>query len=210
MFRKIRELLLKHIQGNVGIYFIVILFFVVGISSGAFTVKALSDQHKGELISYMQSFFQVLSQSTFDAFSVLKQSLVNNLQTGILTWILGVTIIGIPLILLIIVIRGFIIGFTVGFLIEQMGMKGFIFCVFAILPQNLFIIPGIIIIAVIAVSFSVMLIKTKLNKNYQVDMVRQFVLYSTIVAAVFLLILLGSFIEAYITPIFMRFISQYM
>ncbi|SHI56320.1 stage II sporulation protein M [Geosporobacter subterraneus DSM 17957] len=210
MFRKLRELLLKHIQGNVVIYFIVILFFVVGISSGAFTVKALSDQHKGELISYMQNFFQVLNQSTFDAFSVLKQSLVNNLQTGILTWILGVTIIGIPLILLIIVIRGFIIGFTVGFLIEQMGIKGFLFCVFAILPQNLFIIPGIIIIAVIAVSFSVMLIKSKLNKNYQVDMVRQFVLYSTIVAAVFLVILLGSFIEAYITPIFMRFISQYM
>jgi len=210
LFRKLRELLLKHIQGNVVIYFIVILFFVVGISSGAFTVKALSDQHKGELISYMQNFFQVLNQSTFDAFSVLKQSLVNNLQTGILTWILGVTIIGIPLILLIIVIRGFIIGFTVGFLIEQMGIKGFLFCVFAILPQNLFIIPGIIIIAVIAVSFSVMLIKSKLNKNYQVDMVRQFVLYSTIVAAVFLVILLGSFIEAYITPIFMRFISQYM
>ena len=210
MFRKLRELLLKHIQGNVVIYFIVILFFVVGISSGAFTVKALSDQHKGELISYMQNFFQVLNQSTFDAFSVLKQSLVNNMQTGILTWILGITIIGIPLILLIIVIRGFIIGFTVGFLIEQMGIKGFLFCVFAILPQNLFIIPGIIIIAVIAVSFSVMLIKSKLNKNYQVDMVRQFVLYSTIVAAVFLVILLGSFIEAYITPIFMRFISQYM
>ena len=183
---------------------------MVGISSGAFTVKALSDQHKGELIRYMQSFFQVLNQKSFNEFSVLKQSLVNNLQTGILTWILGVTIIGIPLILLIIVIRGFIIGFTVGFLIEQMGLKGFLFSIFAILPQNLFILPGIIVIAVIAISFSVMIIKNKLNKNYQVDMVKQFMLYSTIITMVFLVILMGSIVEAYITPIFMRFISHYM
>ncbi len=210
MFRKLREVILKHIQGNIVIYFVVIMFFVVGISSGAFTVKALSDQHKGELIRYMQSFFQVLNQKSFNEFSVLKQSLVNNLQTGILTWILGVTIIGIPLILLIIVIRGFIIGFTVGFLIEQMGLKGFLFSIFAILPQNLFILPGLIVIAVIAISFSVMIIKNKLNKNYQVDMVKQFMLYSTIITMVFLVILIGSIVEAYITPIFMRFISQYM
>lgn len=183
---------------------------MVGISSGAFTVKALSDQHKGELISYMESFFQILSQKSFDAFSVLKQSLINNLQTGILTWILGVTIIGIPLILLIIVIRGFILGFTVGFLIEQMGLSGFFFSIFAILPQNLFIIPGIIIIAVIAISFSVMIIKSKLNKNYQIDMGRQFMLYSTVISMVFLVILIGSIVEAYATPIFMRFVSQYM
>lgn len=210
MFRKFRELISKHIQGNIFIYFIVILFFVVGISSGAFTVKALSDQHKGELISYMESFFQILSQKSFDAFSVLKQSLINNLQTGILTWILGVTVIGIPLILLIIVIRGFILGFTVGFLIEQMGLSGFFFSIFAIFPQNLFIIPGIIIIAVIAISFSIMIIKSKLNKNSQIDMGRQFMLYSTIISMVFLVILIGSIVEAYITPIFMRFVSQYM
>lgn len=186
------------------------MFFIIGISSGAFTLKALGEQHKRELISYMQGFFQILSQRSINEFLVLKQSIINNLQTGILIWILGVTIIGIPFILLIVAIRGFIIGFTVGFLIEQMGLMGFSFSILAILPQNLFIVPGILIIAVIGISFSVMIIKSKLNRNYQVDIIRQFILYSTIIGSIFLLILIGSIIEAYITPIFMQLLSRYL
>ncbi|MFZ5965824.1 MAG: stage II sporulation protein M [Bacillota bacterium] len=200
----------KHIQGNILIYFIVIMFFVIGISSGAFTVKALSATHKQELIGYLKSFFQLLSDNEFEELAILKQSLLNNLQSGALIWILGVTVIGIPLILLLIAVRGFIIGFTVGFLVENIGLKGFLFSLVSIVPQNLFIIPGLIIIAVIAISFSTMVIKNRLNKTQKQNIFSQFVLYSMIIFFLFLIIGVGCIVEAYITPIFMKMISSYM
>src|SRR5690554_691876 len=115
-------------------YFLVTLFFMIGISSGAFTTKSLSNAENRELITYFESFFKIIDFNTIDRFELLKQSLFNNLQTGILIWILGITVVGIPLILLIIAIRGFIIGFTVGFLLKQMGIKGLVFSLFSLLP----------------------------------------------------------------------------
>lgn len=210
LFRKIREIAGRHIHGNLVIYFIVIMFLLIGISAGAFTVKALSDVQKQELIGYLRSFFQFINENSYDTFSILKQSLLNNIQTGVLIWLLGITIVGIPFILLLISLRGFIIGFTVGFLVEQMGIQGLFFALCAILPQNILIIPCLISIAVIGISFSLMIIKNKLMKTYKTDMMRQFVIYSTIIACLFSIILLGALVESYITPILMKFVSSYM
>ncbi|WZL74915.1 stage II sporulation protein M [Clostridiaceae bacterium 35-E11] len=211
MFKKFREIALKHIQGNLIIYFLVCMFFIIGISAGAFTIKALGNIQKQELINYLKNFFQILGDKPIDEFSVLKQSLTNNLQTGAFIWLLGITVIGVPLILLLIAIRGFVIGFTVGFLTEQLGFKGILFSLLSIFPQNLFIIPSILVIAVIGISFSTMMIRNKLNKShYNNSTFRQFIMYSTIVFSIFSVIILGCIMEAYVTPVFMRAISQYM
>ncbi|QEK12203.1 stage II sporulation protein M [Crassaminicella thermophila] len=212
LIKRFQIIVLKHIQGNVFIYFIVCMFFIIGISSGAFTVKALADNQKQELINYMRSFFQVLSNKSIDASSILKQSLINNLQTAALIWILGITVIGAPLILLLIAIRGLIIGFTVGFLVEQLGFKGILFSFISIFPQNLFIIPSIIVIGVIGIGFSKMIIRNRKNRTYSSNdnTFRQFILYSTINSFISLFIIFGCMIEAYITPVFMKALSKYM
>ena len=213
MLRKFRDIAFKHIQGNVIIYFIAIMFFIIGVSSGAFTVKSLSDTHKQELISYMRGFFNILSNRSIDEFSVLKQSLSNNLQTSALIWLLGITVIGIPFILLLIAIRGFIIGFTVGFLAEQLGLKGALFSFLTILPQNIIIIPGILTIGVIGIGFSTMILKNRIRRNYnshQESTFKQFILYSTIVLFICFVISIGCLVEAYVTPVFMRLMSSYM
>ncbi|WP_129597074.1 stage II sporulation protein M [Anaerophilus nitritogenes] len=212
MLKRFNNIVLKHIQGNAMIYFLVCMFFIIGISSGAFTVKALTDLQKQELIQYMKSFFQILNKDSIESLAILNQSLSNNLQTVILIWILGVTVIGMPLILILVGIRGLIIGFTVGFFIEQLGWKGMVFALASVLPQNLFIIPSIITIGVIAISFSKMLLRLKFNKSHSLhnNTFKQFVLYSTINGAIFIVVILGCVIEAYITPIFMKVIAGYM
>ncbi|SHJ71635.1 stage II sporulation protein M [Caminicella sporogenes DSM 14501] len=208
--RKVNNVLIKHIQRNIITYFVVIMFFLIGISSGAFTTKALSDSENGELIAYLENFFKIVDTKTIDNFAILKQSLINNLQTGVLIWILGVTIIGIPAILFLIGLRGFIIGFTVGFIIKQKGLKGLIFSIFSLLPQNIIIIPGIIVTGVLGISFSVMLIKSKVEKNVHNNILNQFFVYSTVIAIVYIFIALGCIIEAYISPLFVKYLSVYM
>ncbi|TCO79831.1 stage II sporulation protein M [Marinisporobacter balticus] len=212
MSKKFRTIAYNHIQGNAMIYFFVCMFFIIGISAGAFTVKTLADYQKQELISYMKSFFQILSNKPIDGLSVLKQSLINNLQTATFIWILGITVVGVPLILLLIAIRGLIIGFTVGFLVEQLGVKGILFSFISVFPQNLVIIPSIIVIAVMGIGFSKMIIRNKFNKSYNTsnNTFKQFILYSTINAFIFTFIIAGCIIEAYVTPVFMKILSSYM
>lgn len=210
MIRKINNIVIQHIQGNILTYFFVIMFFLIGISSGAFTTKALTESENKELIAYLENFFRIVDTKVIDKFAILKQSLINNLQTGVLIWILGVTIIGVPLILLLIALRGFIIGFTVGFIIKQKGLRGLIFSIFSLLPQNIIIIPGVIILGVLGISFSIMLIKNKIQKKRYNNILNQFFVYSTIIAIVYIFIAFGCLVEAYISPLFVKYLSSYM
>ncbi len=211
LIRRLNRFFVKHIQGNLIIYFVVLLFFMIGISAGAFTTKALSDGENKELINYLENFFKILNTKDINNFGILKQAIISNLQTGLLIWILGITIIGIPVILLLIAFRGFIIGFTVGFFVKQMSFKGLVFAIFSLLPQNIFIIPGIILIGVLGISFSVMLIKNRINKPIiHTNILNQFFVYSTMISMIYMVIIAGCIIEAYISPLFVKILSKYM
>lgn len=207
---RFREGILNHVKSNLALYFLVCTFFAVGVAAGAFTVRALDDVQKQALIKYLQGFFQILTSKNIDSSAVLIQSIKNNIQTVFVIWILGITVIGIPVTILIIGIRGFIIGFTVGFLINGLGSKGLIFTLLAILPQNIIIIPCLIAISVVSLSFSLMIIKNKMAKRWTNNYWQKFLSYSILIIALFVTTILGSLIEAYIVPVFIRLISTYL
>lgn len=193
----------RQLKNSPVLYFLVLVFFAGGIAAGAFTVDALSSVQKEELVNYFQSFFTVLDEEPVQSAAVFKQSLVNNAQFIILIWLLGITGIGIPLILLIVGIKGFIIGFSVSFLVEGMGLRGLLFALAAILPQNLFIIPSIIAAGVMGASFSVSMLrrkKTKPRKGFTSELTE----YSLYILLALLILFIGSLIEGYITPVFIK------
>lgn len=206
---KIKESYVRHIKTNFLIYFIVILCLMIGISAGAITIKVLDEDQKRQLISFLDSFFKILNESEVSGLSILKVSIMNNLQTVLIVWLLGVLIIGIPIIMVVLILRGFIIGFTVGFLIDGLGIKGFLFALFAILPQNIFIIPCIVIVSVIAIKFAFTIVKCKFKK-IRYNYFKRLLTYSSTILIISLLIIIGSLIEAYITPIFLKLISSYI
>ncbi len=183
---------------------------MIGISSGAFMSEALTEGENKELIAYLQNFFRIVDSKDINNFSILKQSLLNNFQTGIVIWVLGVTVIGIPLILLLIGVRGFIIGFTVGIFVKQMGLKGVLFSLVSVLPQNILIVPATIFIGVLGIGFSMMLIKSRTRNNRKYSVLNQFFLYSTVIAVIHIVIATGCLIEAYVSPFFIKFLSAYM
>ncbi len=210
MLFKSNEYINKHFGKNYFLYFITILFLMIGISAGSVTTKILDATQKKELISFMDSFFKVLNEDSINSIVLLKQSILNNIQTLILIWVLGVVVIGLPIIFGVIILRGFIIGFTVGFLFIEYGFKGFLFSIFSILPQNLFIIPGLIISSVISIGFSISVFKNKTKNNRRYSYMKSLIPYTFIMITTSLIFLIGSFVEAYITPVFMKIILGYM
>lgn len=192
------------------LYFLLVLALMIGISAGAITINVLNEEQSQGLISFLDSFFKVLSQEKIDSFTLLKHSLVNNFQTIILVWILGITVIGLPIVIFIVVLRGFIVGFTVGFLINELGFKGFAFSLLTMLPQNIFVIPGLIALAVLSINFSIKIITSKTKRGSNFSFISELTSYSISTAIFSLLIILGSLVEAYITPVFMNLLLGYV
>lgn len=101
-------------------------------------------------------------------------------------------------------------GFTVGFLVNEFGLKGFLFSIFALLPQNIFIVPGIISISSIGISYSLNRVKGRKNRVLYKYSLTSFLNYSSIIFLFCILIVVGSLVEAYISPLFMKFIVDYV
>jgi len=198
--------LVQHFKENILMYLIVFFFLVSGIIIGSIAVKALDSIQKENLINYLTIFFKNTDINEIDESTAFKQALLSNIKISLLIWILGVTVIGIPLILLLIAFRGFVLGFTVAFLVDELGLKGIIFSILALLPQNIVNIPVIIILGVTAISFSLLLFRRK----RQINLFQVFLCY--IVIGIFLnaFFLVGSLIEAYITPVFMKLIIPHL
>jgi stage II sporulation protein M len=203
----LKKAIQKQLKNNVVLYFLVLVFFAGGIAAGSFTVDALSSVQKEELIEYFQSFFSILGEEPVQSAVVFKRSLINNSQFVILIWLLGITVIGIPLILLIVGIKGFIIGFSVSFLVEGMGLRGFMFALAAILPQNLLFVPAIIAAGVLGISFSISMLRRKKVKP-QKSFTSELMVYSMNILLTILVLFLGSLIEGYITPAFIKLFSN--
>lgn len=200
-----------HLKNNSGRYFSLYMIFIVGVSAGAFTVNGLSTLQNEELSNYLQGFFEIVEKQRFNSNELLMISFQENIKAVALLWVLGVTIIGIPFIYLLVLVKGFIIGFSSGFIIKAMGGKGILFTFLTILPKEIILIPSIIALSVNGVNFSLNMIKSKsikqiLNQNLRMEIVR-YTLF-TLFFSVF--VFFSSVIETYIIPVFIRIITPMM
>lgn len=207
---KIRNWVFQLFKDNFIICFIMCILLIVGIIIGAITIKTLNVDDRNGIMNFFNSFFKLLNNDDVSSSLLLKESLSSNIKTILIIWLTGAFIIGIPIIPVIVLLRGFAIGFTVGFLVNEFGIRGFLFSVFAMLPQNIFIIPGIISISSIAFCYSLNKAKGQKSRALNNHSITNFMNYSTCVVLSCILILLGSLVEAYISPLFMKFIVGYL
>nr|WP_092067361.1 stage II sporulation protein M [Dendrosporobacter quercicolus]NSL46546.1 stage II sporulation protein M [Dendrosporobacter quercicolus DSM 1736]SDL55266.1 stage II sporulation protein M [Dendrosporobacter quercicolus] len=203
-----RQNLAEYLKSNIVAYFFIILIFIVGIVVGALAVKTLPDEQKTELISYLRIFFTGLvkgADGIGDTSGLLGSAVLNNIKTVSLMWVLGFTIVGIPFVLFMIFTRGFIIGFTVGFLVNEYVMKGMLFALAAVLPHNFLAIPAIVVTGVASVSFSLRLLRRKARTRPGI--VAESINYTGICLVMLLLIVVAAFIEVYVSPVFMKLVA---
>lgn len=203
------DTLTRHIFENKGLYFTVTLFFAIGIAAGAFTIKALDFGQKQELVLYLDRFFQLLDKEQVKNTTIFYQSIKNNFQTVFFIWLLSISIVGAPITLFIDSFRGFIIGFTISFLIQGLGWKGMLFIAVAILPQNILYIPCLLVLAAISLGYSLHVFKIKLKKSSKTSR-NNIYSYTITVLIIFAIMCIGSSMEAYISPVILKSLSSFM
>lgn len=200
-----QDVVANHFRENSSIYLFVIVLFLMGVIFGAVIVNSLSFSQKEDLFYYLSQFFgQVSDDSVASASDLFKQSLLHNLKYIGLMWILGISVIGLPVILILLFMKGMVVGFTVGFLVNQMGWDGFLLSFVSVLPQNLIIIPIFIIAATLSVSFSIKMIRRQFMKRIGQPIMPLFGRYMITFAIAILFIGVAAGIEAFISPVLMK------
>jgi stage II sporulation protein M len=207
LFSRVKNLIGMHILNNKSTYFFLLMTFVAGVSAGAFTVNGLSAMQRDDLATYLQGFLRLMENQNVNSTELFSVALQENFKLVAVLWILGVTIIGIPFIFILIGIRGFITGFSSGFLINAIGLKGMLFSMMTVLPKELIVVPCIIAIGVNGINFSMKMIKKKPPVIMIKDNLKSNLLSYCFVTGFFsIFIVAAGFLEAYVVPVFIRMI----
>jgi stage II sporulation protein M len=173
----------------------------MGVIFGAIVVNSMSITQKEDLFYYLSQFFsQISNGKVAENHDQFIQSFLHNSKYIGVIWILGISIIGLPVILILLFIKGMVVGFTVGFLVSQMKWNGFMLAFVSIMPQNLIIIPVFIIMAALSVIFSLRMIKRQFLKKYGEPILPFFKSYIFAFLAAIIFISAASGIEAYLSP----------
>lgn len=202
---RLMRLMNDHFRECRSLYIFVIALFMVGIVFGGIVVNSLPYGTKLDLLHYMEQFFGELSRGQIaDPRLMFRESLINDLQYIGLIWLLGLSVIGLPIIFLLIFIKGLVLGFTVGFLVSQMGVNGFLASLVSIFPQNMLLIPADLFISVIAVVCCLKVFRQLLIRTRREPLWPQMFGYVLLLLPACVLVFAASSFEAYLSPSLIR------
>lgn len=160
------------VMNNAKSYFVVLVIFIVGIFLGVMFVNQIND--KSQLEQYINTYIdETKSIENVDYFKELQNEVKNNIILVILLWFAGTTIVGIPIVLGIILFRGFCLGYTIAACAYALGrVKGLIFVTITVLLQNIIFIPAIMILGVSSIKLYKSIIKDRRKENIKVSIVK--------------------------------------
>lgn len=194
-----------HFKENLSIYVFTSVLFLIGIIFGAIIVNSLNYTQKQDLFVYLSKFFGQVSDGQLASASVMfKQSFFHYVKYFGLIWILGLSVIGLPIILILIFLKGIVVGFTVGFLVNQMGWYGFMLSFVSVMPQNLVLIPAFIVVGTTAIAFSIKMIRHQFVKKAYQPIAPMFLKYTLVFILAGGAVSLSAGLEAYLSPVMMK------
>lgn len=160
------------ILNNAKSYFIVVVIFIVGIFFGVMYINQTKD--KSEVERYINTYIDETKLiKNGDYFKELQNDVKKNIALVLLLWFAGTTIIGIPIVLGIIIFRGFCLGYTIASCVYVLGRaKALVFIAITILLQNVIFIPAIMILGVSSIKLYKSIVKDRRRENIKLSITK--------------------------------------
>jgi len=202
------KLKLSSIKGK-RLYLFLLLVFIIGVLFGSIFITILDEPDKNTVISQITSFFDQIKNNKIDYMGVLKNSVSSNLLFILFVWILGISVIGIPIIIIMMFLKGFMIGFSIAAIIAKYKLIGILGSLTYIFPHIIISLLVIFMMSYYALrlSFSLLIAVVERKSINFNEIINRYLLVLVIsVIAMVVASLIETFLSPYIIKIFLFFI----
>lgn len=179
------------------IFFIIIItFFVTGIVIGVNSFLYNSGDNN-MLQQYMNAMFTNMIKSDIEYNQILLRTVIINASLFGLIFLFGNTKYGSPIIIMIMMIRGYFIGYSFTLFIKLYSVQGLSLALSGIIPHNLIFIPVYILLATIAAYNSYVKLKDKFSQTIKIEFSNKLTSGALIIA---IPVVIGVLIQSFLTP----------
>lgn len=202
---------MKHLKRNIVLNKNLIIFLtllgIIGIIAGTVLSIILDSKDAALVTEYLNNFINNINLNKLNYGNSLLNCLITNIGTSIFVWLLGFSIIGIPLILIIYFSKTFILGFTISSIIINYKLKGCLLAFIYVFPHLVINIFNIVFLSMYALSISFKMFNIIIKKetfNFK-NITNKYLIVLFISILGFII---TSFFEVYVTPLLLKMIIK--
>lgn len=187
-----------------------ITIFLIGLSivavvAGAFYITILNKTDQSLVKTSINEFFNNINNNNLNYIASLKNIILTNVGFIIVIWLLGISVIGIPIIIFLFFSKAFVIGFSISSIIFNYKLKGTLLSLFYIFPHHIINIYIYIILIAYAISLSFKIIESIIKrKSIDFKVVMNKYLYVLLVSLI--VIVITSLFEIFAMPAILKII----
>ena len=203
--KKIIKYLNETIKKEKNILIFILITFFLGLILGSLFINFITEDDKKLLVEQLELFLSNVKNLTKDVFGikVFSGEILNNGFQLFIIFVLGISMIGLPVVIIIMFFKGFMLGTTLATIILKYQFKGIIGSFLYVFPCYIFNIIIYIFISFFAVHASIKFLKALLKKdnlNFKSFFGRYLLSFIISMFLMFIVCLL----DAYLTPVLLK------
>ena len=144
--------------------FLLIITVIALISGSLFTV-ILDKTDQSILKDSLNTYIFNIKQNNIDIFKSFFHLMLSEMITILFIWLLGISVIGLPITILLYFSKTFILGFSIGGLVVNYKFKGLLFAIISTVPHQLIYIGIYTILVAYALNLSLKLLNSIVFKK---------------------------------------------
>ncbi len=140
--KKYMDKLKSNIHINKNLFVFLLVLVITGLIAGALFSVIISGDDKALVTSYLMDFFNNAKDGKLNYNGSIVNTLFFTLGISLFIWLLGISVIGFFVVIFILFLKSFIIGFSLGSIIYVFKLKGVLLSFVYVFPHhviNLFI-----------------------------------------------------------------------
>ena len=186
------------------LYLVLGIVILIGIGTGLFYQFFIGKEMKAEIINQMNHFFTTIKDNTLNFSNTFTNSISSNGLSLLFIWILGISIVGIPFILIHLFLKAFVLSYSFISIIANYHFKGLLLGITYIFPHQVLNLVIWLLLSFYAISFSIKLIKVLFFKK-NISLKDYFKKYTKILLISSFMLIVSSLFETFLCPWLLKF-----
>lgn len=150
--KKIIDKLKNMLKINKNLFIFLLVLSIVGIISGTVLSLMLNNDDQKLVTEYLGNFFN--NTNKLESSKTLINTLIMTLGFSVLIYLLGISVIGFIIILFMLFGKAFVLGFSVGAIIQTYKIKGILYALIYVFPHHIINLMFFIILSAFALVLS--------------------------------------------------------
>lgn len=179
------------------------VFMLVGVATGTLFITMLSSSDKNLVKNYLEQYIKTIESGKITYVSILWNTFLNGGVVAVAIWLLGVSIVGIPVILFLFFCKAFTLGFSIGSFLYVYKWKGSLLALSYVFPHQILTLIAFGILMMYALSVSLKMIEAVMKKK-TIDFKSIMGKYSVVLGVSMILLLVSALYETFALPNIMK------